>query len=424
MEGSRRNFMKGLGMSNGPLALTSSQSLAQEHERDVADSKEKSIYALQTGNKMKKFTLTASTILTALALGASAFPSFAGGKLALNHVWSRMADLNGELGSVESAEFSADSRFITTGTKFDYSVRVFSTIDGTQVWERTLPQEIERVAWTKDGKHVASVSEDGMLKVFNSQTGEDVFSFKHTNGIDGLSVSHDNRYLVSGRERVDGIGMVRVFSTKDWSIEKEIEFPGTVNELDFSSDDKYLAAVGDFSVKIFNVSDFSVHQEFSIDEDRYFEDEKHIFINTRFSPDNKTLAVGGTQGYVYFFDVESGEMIRRMNKSGQKTETVEWTKDGRFFLVAGHGNTIDFFDVDHIMNKEIKNDSIPYALRAEVTDALEYMDFNETGVLLTTAHQDGTVQLWTYMSDDPRINERRHREVRAYQDKSWAADKK
>lgn len=367
---------------------------------------------------MRKMFLGKKLIVLIAALCVLPNLAVAGGSLGLNHVWSRMADLYGELGSVESAEFSPDSKYIVSGTKFDYSVRVFRTVDGEQMWEHILPQEIERVAWTRDGKYVCSVSEDGMLNVFDVASGKIVFSHEHKNGIDGLSASHDGRFMVTGRERVDGKGISKVFDTKDWSLVTEIPHPGTVNELDFSSDDKYLAAVGDRSARIWQVDGWKLHKEITLDKNEYFKGGKHIYINTRFSPDDKILAVGATHGYVYFIDVASGDVIRRMNKSGQKTETVEWTKDGRFFLVAGHGNTIDFFRVSHILDKDVGNDAIPYALRAPVTDSLEYMDFNALGTMLTTAHQDGTVQLWTYMSDDPTINSRRHREVRRIQDEA------
>ena len=53
-----------------------------------------------------------------------------------------------------------------------------------------------------------------------------------------------------------------------------------------------------------------------------------------------------------------------------------------------------------------------------MTDNLEYMDFNATGTLFTSAHQDGTVQLWTFMSDDPTINSRRHEAIKKQQQRA------
>ena len=345
---------------------------------------------------------------------------FAGGELGLNHVWSRMADITGEPGSVESAEFSPDSEFIVTGSKFDFTVRLFRTSDGTEVWKKDIPDEIERVAFTRDGKFVVAVSEDFMMRVLKTENGEVVFEYEHKNGIDGLAASHDGRFMVTGQEHVDGIGPARVFGTESWEVVAMVDHPGTLNEIDFSPDDKYLATVGDKSTRIWRVSDWSLHKEIKIDEAPILGDLKHIYINCKFSPDGKILAVGGTHGFVYLFDVESGDVLRRFNKSGQKTETVEWTKGGGYLLVAGHGNTIDFYRTEQLLDDEISNDGLPRALRAQVSDALEYMDFNAIGTLLTTAHQDGTVQLWTFMSDDPTINARRHHDIRQQQDRAAA----
>lgn len=360
-----------------------------------------------------------------IVIGSSLFfasGADAGGTLALNQVWSRMADLNGELGSVESAEFASDSRFIATGSKFDNTVRIFRTSDGHQLWERTLPQEIERVAWTRDGRHVVSVSEDALMRVFDVSTGEVVFTFQHDNGIDGLSVSHDGKYLVTGQERVRGVGLVRVFSTADWRLLKSIEHPGTVNGIDFSSDDAHLAVIGDYDARIYRVSNWSVRHQWTLARgDSFFGADPHIYISARFSADDAVLAVGASHGFVYLYDAASAKLIRRLNKTGQKTEIVEWTKDGRFLLVAGHGDSIDFYDVSKLLDAKIQNDSVPFALRAKVSDSMEYLDFNSSGAMLVSAHQDGTVQLWTYMSDDPNTNERRHREVRRAQDEAAKA---
>lgn len=353
-----------------------------------------------------------------LVFSLASLPAIAGGEMALNRVWSALADVNGEFGSVESAEFSPDSKYIVTGSKFDNSVRIFRSSDGGEVWVQYVPMEIERVAWTRDSQFVAAVSEDYMLRVFSVTTSEIVHEHKHANGIDGLTVSHDGQWLVTGQERVDGVGVSTVFNTADWSIATKIDHPGTVNELDFSSDDVYLAAVGDYATRIWRTDDWKLHQAWDLPRDLPLPGGgEHIYINTRFSPDNTVLAVGATHGYVYLFDVASGETLRVLNKTGEKTETVEWTKDGRYLLVAGHSATIDFFATETLLNPEIDNDAVPTALQAPVTDSLEYMDFNVTGALLTTAHQDGTVQMWTYMSDDPLVNSKRHRWVRDQQAK-------
>lgn len=60
----------------------------------------------------------------------------------------------GEPGSVESAEFSPDGKYIVSGTKYDNSVIMWRTSDGNELWRQYAKQEIERVGWSSDGKYV------------------------------------------------------------------------------------------------------------------------------------------------------------------------------------------------------------------------------------------------------------------------------
>ncbi|MGF1544454.1 MAG: WD40 repeat domain-containing protein [Parvularculaceae bacterium] len=341
-------------------------------------------------------------------------PTLAGGALGLNHVWSRLADMNGELGSVESAEFSPDSEFIVTGTKFDNTVRLFRTSDGQQMWVTRVPQEIERVAFTQDGSQVVSVSEDFVMRVIDARTGEVVKELQHDNGIDALAASNDGAYMASGQERQGRSGPARIYSTKDWSLVRTVDHGDTVNEIDFTSDDKYMVTSGHPTVKVWEVATGKLVRTLKIVESAD-EDRDAYFINVNISPDDQYIAAGATEGYLYVYELKTGKLVRRLNKSGQKIETVAWTPDGRHLGSAGHGLTIDFFKTEHLLDEEIGNDSVPYALRVPVSDALEYMEFNDAGTLFTTAHQDGTVQLWTFVSDDPLINTRRHDEVKRIQ---------
>lgn len=334
----------------------------------------------------------------------------------LNHVWSRIADINGEFGSVESAEFSPGSEFIVTGTKYDNTVRLFRTEDGHLLWKTELPAEIERVAWTADGKTVVSVSEDHYLRIIRSSDGKILKAIKHDNAMDSLALSHDGRIMAVGEEMRgqsapnagDGTAAVVLYDTGNWQEILRVDQVTTANEIAFTPDDRYFVVVGHLNMRLWETaSGRQVHHQ------AVFEDGESRslarFICAKVSPDNRYIAVGANQGWLYFFDAKTGEYLRRINKTGQKIETVEWTKDSKYVLTSGKGNVIDFFKVEHALDTSLNNGSVPIAMRVPLTDQLEYMHFNQNGSMLTTAHQDGTVQLWTYMSDNPGINQRSHR---------------
>jgi WD40 repeat protein len=343
-------------------------------------------------------------------------------RLALNPVWTRIADVYGEAGSVESVEFSYDGLRMVSGTKFDYTVIVWRTSDGEELWRRTLPAEIERVAWNPDGSTVASVSEDRVLRVFDAETGETVDQTALTAGIDGLAWSHDGRYLAAGEEYSrdaagERRGMVRVYATPELEQVKQFDLGHTANEVDFSEDDRFLAATGnDGYLKVWEVE--SERLVLDIDQDASLSDRNayHHSITVQFSPDGRHLATGDTEGLLSIYEFPSGDLVHRLDRSGHKIESVQWTPDGQYLVTVGNDPYLRVFRLADILGE----DRVYTALQVHIGDQAEYVDVSRNGALVATAGQDGAIRLFIWMGEDPGLNERRHREVRAEQD---AADR-
>ena len=239
-------------------------------------------------------------------------------QLRLEPVWSRIADALGEPGSVESAEFSKDGKYIVSGTKFDYSVIMWRTSDGAELWRQYVAQEVERVGFSADGKYVASCSEDYLVTVFDAITGEKLREIKHNNGIDGLTWSNNGLTLVSGEEEVKTKAgkkeaFIRIFDMPSGKEVKAIDFTGTVNEVFFSSDDELLLGAGHGSVRVYRTEDWSLLQTFEAKEYRKF-------ISGTFSPDAKYIYASDNQGDMYIWEVESGRLLKQFNHTGKKVE--------------------------------------------------------------------------------------------------------
>ena len=368
---------------------------------------------------------TSSTRILGLVLGVLFFaatpvrgqaqvqPRWDSKQMALNLVWTRVADIYGEAGSVESAEFSPDSRYIISGSKFDNQVIMWRTSDGVEMWRQTVEQEIERVAWSADGQFVASASEDYQMRVFQASDGALVQTIAHDNGIDGLAWSHTGRWLASGEEwtaDADGTrhGYLRLFAMPEGRLDKQADLGGTINSVDFSSDDQYVLAAGhDGRMKVWRVADMQ--------EMRTFQgDPEYHFISARFSPDDRLIAVGDNAGDVYVWDFETGDLIDTFDRSGHKVEVVEWTPDGQYLVTAGNDPFIRFFRTQDIL----ADHRIYTALQVHAGDQAEYLHINQTGGLMVSAHQDGLIRLWVIMSEDPSVNARRHEWVKEQQRKA------
>lgn len=362
------------------------------------------------------WTLGAALVGTSVTLPG---PAHAAGQLRLEPVWTRLADRYGEAGSVESAEFSPDGRTIVTGNKFDFQVILWRTSDGAELWRRPIPDEIERVGFSPDGRLIAVVSEDWMLRVLNAEDGALVHQFRHDAGIDGLAFSHDGRWLATGEEVTRGAdgqsqGKLRLFAMPEFKLAHIADHGATINSIDFRHDDAVVITAGKGAVKAWRTRDLKQVGAFKTFP-RPDTSVKWGLVSTRFSPDGELVAGAGFGGDVYVWDAETGDLVRRFDHTGRKIEVVNWTPDGRYLLTAGYTNYIDIWRRSQIEDPDIGHDALPVAHRAWAASWMEYMHFDPTGGLLTTAHQDGTVRLWLFISEDPTLQDRAHAEISARQ---------
>lgn len=339
----------------------------------------------------------------------------------LNHqlrfepVWSRVADALGEPGSVESAEFSVDGKYIVSGTKFDNSVIMWRTSDGTELWRKYAAEEVERVGFSANGEYVAAASEDYLVTVYNAQTGDEIKRLKHARGIDGLTWSHKGNLLVTGEERIElendsTEGWIRIFQFPEGEEIKSIDFGNTVNELFFSEDDEYLLAVGHGNVRVYKTEDWSLVQTLN---PGYFV----TFTSGMFSPDYKYVVAvgqGGTsRGTVYLWEWQEGKLVKTFNHTGKKIESVSWHPNGNYIVHAGHDPYIYVYRLNDILT--VSHDNIPVAHKVWCSDNSEYIDFNTDGSFLVSAHQNGLIKLWVWMGEDPDLNSKRHNWVKSTQ---------
>ncbi|MEH1969461.1 nSTAND1 domain-containing NTPase [Nostoc sp.] len=226
---------------------------------------------------------------------------------------------------------------------------------------------VESIAWSPDGKILASGGSDGTIKLWN-QDGKELRMLKDSNDVSSVSFSPDGKILASGGG--DGI--------KLWNLEsresKSLEHSNAVSSVSFSPDGKILASRGGDGIKLWNL------------ESGKPKSLKHsnAVSSVSFSPDGKMLASGHNDGTIKLWS-QDGKELRRLKKHNQQVQSVSFSPDGKILASGSLDKTIKLWRM--LDGKELKS-------RKEHSDAVRSVVWSHDGKMLTSASIDKTVIIW------------------------------
>ncbi|MBD2460259.1 type I secretion C-terminal target domain-containing protein [Oscillatoria sp. FACHB-1407] len=309
-------------------------------------------------------------------------------------------DSRGSNGTVETAEFSPDSQFVTTGSG-DGKVRLFRVSDGALVWESTYwggslddsRGEIEAVYFSADGSAIAAGGNSDGIKIYRSSDGALVVDL-NGNASDGLAFSPDGAYFAGanrGRNANDR-GDVRMFNPANWSLiySNRIIHEREVNSVDFTRDGRFvITGSRDRSVQIRQAANGALVREIEVSED------EGSVKSVRVSPNGELIAVAnGTERVAKVFRFSDGALLATLPHEDPLLETVAFSPDGKYLATGGGGSD----NIPAGANRGLRlYRTSDFALVGQFpghTQGIEYIDFSPDGRSVVTASEDGTIKLW------------------------------
>jgi hypothetical protein len=198
------------------------------------------------------------------------------------------------------------------------------------------------VAFSPDGRRVASASEDKTVKVWDAATGKEILTLKgHKNAVTSVAFSPDGRRIVSGSEDET----VRVWDAATG--QEMLTLKGhrfSVGSVAFSSDGHRVVSAGRSLSHPQSWEEMKVWDAGSGRELLTLQGHTADVMSVAFSPDGRRIVSGSEDDAVKVWDAATGQETLTLKGHMGAVWSVAFSPDGRRIAAGSWDNTVIVWD--------------------------------------------------------------------------------
>ena len=281
---------------------------------------------------------------------------------------------------IESMALSPNQSILAIGAGGSYNkwIKLLNAKTGEEIQQLTGHEDIIfALDFSPDGTKLVSGSRDGTAKIWNVQTGKEVYTSEKLDLMLGVDFSPDGKLLATTAP--DVVLLETLQSLGATYITDDVFMTACVA---FSPDGKILAWGGGMfdEFGLIDLFDAATGQQLTS-----LKGHTNLVETVSFSPDGKLIASGSWDETAKVWDVATGEEVYTFDGDSTYVEVVSFSPDGKWLAVGLLNHKIKIWDIStgHEIATLMGHSSV-------VSD----LQFSKDGKLLYSSSWDGTVIVW------------------------------